>query len=834
MKLSIKNIISNIPIKIDVVFVLLMFLLTSINCYGLLHRNVDTLKVIAQISEGQEGPQNYYNIAKEFRYSSFDSSLIYSEKAYEFAVEQGNTAYVVKSLILKAENYNSRGASTQALEYFNKAKKIAFDAKNNYLIAYAYLMQSEFYSSKFNYFNELEMLDSTLYYVNKYKIKSLAPRIFYKLANLYLHINDIQLAKHYSDRTGKALNLYYDEKIFIKNLQQQAAICQYDNENTKALEYYQDALYHSRKLKDISLVQMSYRGLARYYIGDKQFSKAVAFIDSSISICYKLNYKVEESALITYKAHIAWLNNDYNKALEYNKASLKIREKSGHISAVCSSLINIGGNYLLLGNLSEASTYLNKGLELALQQNSLTFISNAYKKLSELNAMEENYKVALEFEKMSTIYRDSVNIDRANEKIILFSNLYESEKEKRLLEKVELRRKSNNVIYLSVVIFLAVILIVLLYRNNFVRRRSTREIVKLSKVIETIKQAVVIIDNERIIQYVNNGFIKLVGIRNRNDVIGKSVLDFVSAPENDRLVNNVFPVLQENNNWEGEILLKKNNGKEFYAELSTSVLEKKKNNRLYVAMFHDISIRKHHEKELKVSRENLSKTIETQDRMFSIIAHDLIAPFNTILGFSNLLLTDYNKYQQEDHEKFARIINSSSKNIYDLLLNLLHWSRSQLGRIDIKKEAFILNTIVSENIEVLSQTISDKDIHLKNNIHPNFDIVTDNSTLSIVIRNLLSNAIKFTEKGGSIELSAHKTNNNYVIKVSDSGVGMDKATVESLFDSSHNNSQPGTNNEKGTGLGLALCNELVNLNDGTITVSSILGEGSVFEISLPL
>lgn len=833
MKRSIIYNFSKITIKFNVILVFLLFLLTSINCYGL-YQNVDSLKVIAELVTESEKPQKYLNLAEKYKYSNFDSALIYSEKVYELAVAQGDIVYSVKGLILRAWHYNIHGNFTLALNCYKEAEKISLEAKNKYLIAYTYLELSEFYRSKFNYYNELEFLDSTLYYVNRYKISSLAPETFLKLTNLYIHIDDIQLAKHYSDMTSRALDINYNEKIFVKDLQQQAVICLLDNEKEKALEYYYKALDYSKKIRNASLIQMSYRGLSKFYIEDKQFVKAVVYIDSSISICEELNYKVEESALITYKAHIAWLNKDYNEALKYNKKALKIRQSSGNISAVCSSLLNIGGNYILLSNLSEASKYLKKGLEIALKQKNLTFISNAYKKLSELNAIERNYKTAFEFEKLSTIYRDSVNIDKTNDKIFLFSNLYESEKEKRLLEKIELRRKSNNVIFLSVVIFLAMILILLLYRNNYVKRKSTREIVKLSKVIEAIKQAVVIIDNNRIIQYVNNGFIKLAGIRNRNDVIGKNVLDFVSDPDSGRLVNNVFPELKHNMNWAGEIVLKKSDGTEFYAEVSTSILERRKNRRLYVALFHDISIRKRHEKELKESKEILSKTIETQDRMFSIIAHDLIAPFNTILGFSSLLLNDYDKYQKEDHEKFAKIINSSSKNIYDLLLNLLHWSRSQLGRIDIKKEAIILNAIVDENIEVLFQTINYKGIHVINNIQSNFEIVADSATMSIVIRNLLSNAIKFTERDGTIDISAEKTNSDYVIRIADNGIGMDKTRVELLFDSSHNDSQPGTENEKGTGLGLSLCKELVNLNNGTITASSVLGEGSVFEISITI
>ncbi len=165
----------------------------------------------------------------------------------------------------------------------------------------------------------------------------------------------------------------------------------------------------------------------------------------------------------------------------------------------------------------------------------------------------------------------------------------------------------------------------------------------------------------------------MLGYGEKKELYGKSVFSFVDHKGKHILSKNIFPALSSIGNWKGEITLQKKDTNYIIAEVTCSSINSKPEDfNIFFGIFSDITQRKADEAELLENREFLKKTIETQDKIFSIIAHDLVGPFNTILGFSNLLANDYDKYGKADHQKFSKIINKSSKNTFDLLTNLLH------------------------------------------------------------------------------------------------------------------------------------------------------------------
>ena len=808
------------------------FIIVSLTGAYSQNRILENFKIAVENVSADEKAARYLDFALWYKMSNIDSSLYYANICYNLAKEKKQTKIEIEALNLIALGINSKGNNDSTLKSYNLAKETALKSKDYYSLVYTYLNQSFYYSSNFNYFSELEILDSALMLVNKYNNDELEARTFFRIGSLYFKINEIQLSKYYADLASKALERIHDVKVQTDILFLKGKISFADNEISKSLHYFSDALTISKEDKNAALIQLSYRKIAGYYIDVRDFTKAQIYIDSSLMLCRENGYLIEESALITYKAHIAWLNGDIEKTLKYNKKALDIRVITGHITAECSSLLNIGGNYTLLGKYDTAYIFLNQGLQIALKQRNQSFIANAYKKLSDLNERSGNFENALKFTRLYNIYNDSVFLTKTNEKIILFSNLYETERDKRFMESIELEKKTNDIVYLSILIVLAIGLILLLFRINYLRRVSVKEIVKLSKVIETAKQAVVITDISGTVLYANNGLVDMLGYNDVEEVKEKTIYDFTAKTGKSKVINSIFPSVKKNGRWFGELILSKKNGTLFFAEISASILKEKGENDMFVALFNDISVRKKHEKEIKDSRESLRKTVDTQDRMFSIIAHDLLTPFNSILGFSKILSNDFDKYSVEEQKKFALIIDTSAKNIYYLLTNLLHWTRSQMGRIVINKERLNLNLFVKEDIELFQQNFNLKNIEIVNDIKEGFIVNTDMSTLSIVIRNLISNAIKFTNKGGKITLTAYKEDGNSVVNVEDNGVGMDKKKVESLFKNTYNESSPGTNNEKGTGLGLVLCHELITLNGGQLKVKSEPGKGSTFTIVL--
>ncbi|NPD44681.1 MULTISPECIES: sensor histidine kinase KdpD [unclassified Lentimicrobium] len=234
----------------------------------------------------------------------------------------------------------------------------------------------------------------------------------------------------------------------------------------------------------------------------------------------------------------------------------------------------------------------------------------------------------------------------------------------------------------------------------------------------------------------------------------------------------------------------------------------------------------------RLAMQSLKISNESKDRLFSIIAHDLKGPFSSLLGFSNMLEEELNEGDLSNVKKYSSTLNTTLTKTYYLLINLLDWSSSQTNRISFVPEKFCFNDLVDEIFHFLDLQAQDKEIVLKRIIDGQIFISSDRNMMSTVIRNLISNAIKYSNKG-EIELKAYFINNDLYCSIKDCGTGISKEKMNTLFQISEIESIPGTNNEKGTGLGLMLCKEFIEKQNGEIGVESELGSGSVFWFRIP-
>jgi signal transduction histidine kinase len=248
--------------------------------------------------------------------------------------------------------------------------------------------------------------------------------------------------------------------------------------------------------------------------------------------------------------------------------------------------------------------------------------------------------------------------------------------------------------------------------------------------------------------------------------------------------------------------------------------------------FIDITYRKQAEEALQNSEAELRELNATKDKFFSIIAHDLKSPFNSILGFSEILKDEARDLDIDSIVEYAGIINSSVLHTFGLLENLLNWARMQQGRIPFEPQKILLNSIVNTEFEGLKNSAIQKNIKLIKNIDENLIITADENMLSTVLRNLVSNAIKFTPNGGEVKVEASVEDDNVKISVSDTGIGIKPETIRKLFKIETSFTTRGTENEKGTGLGLLLCKEFVEKHGGKVWVESVVGKGSCFNFTL--
>jgi len=239
---------------------------------------------------------------------------------------------------------------------------------------------------------------------------------------------------------------------------------------------------------------------------------------------------------------------------------------------------------------------------------------------------------------------------------------------------------------------------------------------------------------------------------------------------------------------------------------------------------------------LEKSEQALIESNKTKDKFFSIMAHDLKNPFNSMLGFSNLLMDDFETLSNEKKYYFSKIIHVNIENTYSLLENLLLWSRSQIQMVQFLPEEQNLYLFFDKIIKTLHFPAEIKSIEIKNNIPQDILISVDDNMLSTIIRNLIGNALKFTSRGGEVTVAASikkGAKEEFVeVVIHDTGVGISANNITNLFNVNNNISTTGTANERGTGLGLLLCKEFVEKHGGTIWVESEIGKGASFFFTL--
>lgn len=238
-------------------------------------------------------------------------------------------------------------------------------------------------------------------------------------------------------------------------------------------------------------------------------------------------------------------------------------------------------------------------------------------------------------------------------------------------------------------------------------------------------------------------------------------------------------------------------------------------------------------KQLNVANNELYELNNSKDRFISILAHDLKNPICAIDSFLGLLKQNIQQYSRDKIESQIQIVHTSAQKVHKLLGETLTWAKAQSGKMPFKPENLSLANICTEVLETLELAANNKNITINQLALNEVYIVADRDMIITVLRNLISNAIKYTNKGGMIKIYSEQNHSNVTITVSDNGTGINKDTLAKLFDISHQISTEGTANEKGTGLGLLLCKELVEKHNGKIWAESKLGKGSKFKFTVP-
>jgi len=237
--------------------------------------------------------------------------------------------------------------------------------------------------------------------------------------------------------------------------------------------------------------------------------------------------------------------------------------------------------------------------------------------------------------------------------------------------------------------------------------------------------------------------------------------------------------------------------------------------------------------ELEDVSAELSESNATKDRFFSIIAHDLKGPFISLKSSSSLIREALEDNDGEQINIVLHELDTVTHNAFNLLNNLLEWSRLQTHTIRVEPEPVNIRLIMDKSIFLFAEKFRSKQLSVENNVPKELHAWVDYNMLDVVLRNLVSNAVKFTPRGGEITLAGRERQNRIEIVIEDTGIGIDPANMKKLFKIDAEFSRPGTEGEKGTGFGLVLCMDFIKANGGSIEVSSEPARGSKFIINLP-
>lgn len=623
----------------------------------------------------------------------------------------------------------------------------------------------------------------------------------------------------------------------------------YDLENAKLQEELGSIKNLSGTLNNI--------GVSYYMLGD--YGKSLDYFDQSLALREKLNDTVNIVKTLNNLGVISQISGDFNKALEYLERSLIFKLDLNDTLSTAKTLNNIGVIYKDVGNFADAQKFLMHALDFYLAVDNQSGIAASYNNLGQIFEARKNPDSALIYYQKSLSIKRIIDDQKGigntlnNLGLIYLAKDDLQQAEHYYREAIEIRKKIDDKYGLASSL------------NNMGNLYLREKKYTLAE--EKFRESKTIAENENLMGIMQRNYASLSLLYEETGNI-KKALDYhrryaaardsiFNQDLNKQIADLKIKYESEKSKRELEILRKENQIQEL--KISNSQKERVQLIAIILTLFFAFilivlymqyrSNKKLNEQLQQSNRELETKVKErtreleeanaSKDRFFSIIAHDLKSPFNGLLGFTEILTDDFDELSEHQKKEYAGYIKDSGTTIYKLLENLLEWSASQTGRLAIDKAPLELKALVEDVIAANSSTLRKKRIDTQVHLHTNSLAFADENMLRTVLRNLLSNAIKFTPSGGNIDVYMENFSQDQdppmiITRIKDSGVGIRKEDLDKLFDLYHNFRTQGTDKEPGTGLGLILCRDFIEKNNGNLMVESKPGQGSTFSFTLPL
>jgi PAS domain S-box-containing protein len=375
--------------------------------------------------------------------------------------------------------------------------------------------------------------------------------------------------------------------------------------------------------------------------------------------------------------------------------------------------------------------------------------------------------------------------------------------------------------------------------GSLIERKKSDEALKQSEekyrmLIEAMNEGVVILDDRGFIKFTNNSFLKKLGYT-KEELWGCTPRKVLAGESRNKIAEMIRERKKGNRETSFELdLMRKDKTIVNCLVSQRNVYSSLGQFQGSFAIITDVTEIKEAEYSIRKYSEELEELNANKDKFFSVIAHDLRSPFISLLGYTEILNEDIDELSPDETKLFASNIHESSQNLFSLLENLLEWSRVQSGKIKFSPIEIDLRKLVIDTMGLYSENAQRKNILLNLTKSPHTKVFADLNMVESVLRNLVSNAIKFTNEGGIVKLSFTEENEFCRVVIEDDGCGIPKESINKIFSIGDHISTNGTNDEKGTGIGLILCKEFVQKNGGTIWVESEVNVGSKFIFTIPI
>ncbi len=769
------------------------------------------------------------------------------------------------SLSEKYPNLNQDYSKIKSLvRWFDKTNDYLYKAKSHELLAGYYSKTNLNDSACFHY------RIATQYYNQSNIVDNLA-KVYNNMSTCQYYLGDYEAAKSSS---LKALNYTSDSNLIAIIYTGLAMAYQELNKIDSALIFYNKAHTLYKEQNDSIGIAYQYLNIGTLYLGQEELAgEAKSYLLKAYEILKRSDDKIGLSAAINNLAVIYGISKNYKKQLSLYFEAYKIDSALNNNIEVAGDLNNIGQTYIHLKDTVKAIQYLNRAFslgklfkakqliafsaynlgELLLKQhqyekaryytlislesskksNSLSDVISTYYLLSQIESKSGNYRKAFSYLSKYTNLYDSVFTLEKTKLLANAKEKYEAiEKQNKILtlEKQNLKEKNlKKILFISVIIITVILLVIVI--SFFSIQKSRNKIKKqqhyFQKLLLNSIEYTFVIDNTETITYVSPSFTKMFR-GNKGDKLANSFYhNLFSQTE----INKFKDVLQQIKNGRKKIefelkVITINNDQKFITGVAQNFIDDELINGIIVNLW-DITEIKEAEQKLQKREIELNESNKSKEKLFSIISHDLIGFIGTSSELMKLLNLEYDDLDKEMIKKIIRSVSDSLESTNTLITNLLSWSRIQMNQITTERNPVLLFPILQNTIQLYNEQLKNKSLEVKLNCERIIKVTADKNQLEIIFRNLLRNSIKFTGEGGTISINCEELDTYVKICFRDNGIGISPEQIKNILSFSNNiESTPGTNKEQGTGLGLIVTREFLQLNKGKLTIDSEPGKGT--------